>query len=105
MSLALRSGIFCSAILRICVIVTLPTVPPRPVVVEPFSIPAAFNRKKLAGGVFVTKLNERSEKHVITTGIGIPGSSDCVAALNCLQNSMMLRPRGPSAVPTGGDGL
>src|SRR5688572_6591488 len=29
----------------------------------------------------------------------------CVRALNCLQNSMMLTPWGPSAVPTGGAGF
>ena len=39
------------------------------------------------------------------TGIGVPGSSPWVAALNCLQNSMMLTPRWPSAGPMGGDGL
>src|SRR5437867_2600387 len=30
---------------------------------------------------------------------------DCVSALYCLQNSMMLTPCGPSAVPTGGAGV
>ena len=30
---------------------------------------------------------------VITVGIGIAFSISCVAALNCLQNSMMLTPR------------
>ena len=39
------------------------------------------------------------------TGIGRPGSSFCVGALNALQNSMMFRPRWPSAGPTGGLGF
>src|SRR3954462_4581790 len=41
----------------------------------------------------------------MTVGIGAPFSSSCVAALNALQNSMMLSPRWPSAGPIGGDGL
>src|SRR5438093_11969349 len=41
----------------------------------------------------------------MTTGIGEPFSNFCVCALNALQNSMMLRPRWPSAGPIGGDGL
>ena len=51
------------------------------------------------------KVKVRSEYAVITVGIGRPGSSFCVAALNALQNSMMFRPRWPSAGPTGGDGF
>src|SRR5438105_11946100 len=39
------------------------------------------------------------------TGIGTPFSIFWVWALNALQNSMMLRPRWPSAGPIGGDGL
>src|SRR6185437_11171980 len=35
----------------------------------------------------------------------MPGSRFCVCALNVLQNSMMLRPRWPSAGPIGGDGF
>src|SRR5215831_18119451 len=35
----------------------------------------------------------------------MPGSRFCVAALNALQNSIMLSPRWPSAGPIGGDGL
>ena len=42
---------------------------------------------------------------VITTGTGEPCSIFCVAALKALQNSMMLRPRCPSAGPIGGDGF
>ena len=41
----------------------------------------------------------------MVTGIGVPFSSFWVCALNALQNSMMLRPRWPSAGPIGGDGL
>src|SRR6266404_2747429 len=41
----------------------------------------------------------------MTTGIGAFFSSFCVCALNALQNSMMLRPRGPSAGPIGGEGF
>src|SRR6266852_4970141 len=41
----------------------------------------------------------------MVTGIGAPFSSFWVWALNCLQNSMMFRPRWPSAGPIGGDGL
>src|SRR5215475_13876595 len=39
------------------------------------------------------------------TGIGVPFSICWVWALNCLQKSMMARPRWPSAGPIGGDGL
>src|SRR4029078_5701609 len=42
---------------------------------------------------------------VMTTGIGAPFSICWVCALKALQNSMMLRPRWPSAGPIGGDGL
>src|SRR5215211_5921440 len=42
---------------------------------------------------------------VMTTGVGAPFSRFCVWALNALQNSMMLRPRWPSAGPIGGDGF
>src|SRR5882762_6968646 len=41
----------------------------------------------------------------ITTGSIRPGSVFCVCALNALQNSMMFRPRWPSAGPMGGLGL
>src|SRR5215475_13905579 len=39
------------------------------------------------------------------TGIGMPFSIFWVCALKALQNSMMLRPRWPSAGPIGGEGL
>src|SRR3954452_23944072 len=41
----------------------------------------------------------------MTVGIGAFFSRSPVAALNALQNSMMLSPRWPSAGPIGGDGL
>src|SRR5215469_12082788 len=41
---------------------------------------------------------------VISTGMTLP-RCDSVAALYCLQKSMMLTPCGPSAVPTGGAGV
>src|SRR5215472_1996099 len=41
----------------------------------------------------------------MVTGIGMPFSSFCVFALKVLQNSMMFRPRWPSAGPIGGEGL
>src|SRR3954447_17143386 len=50
------------------------------------------------------KVNERSSKTVITTGMMVPPWS-CVWALNALQNSMMFTPCWPSAGPTGGAGL
>ena len=53
----------------------------------------------------ISKVNERSEKTVIFTGIGVPCSISFVFALNDLQNSMMLTPRWPSAGPMGGDGF
>jgi hypothetical protein len=39
------------------------------------------------------------------TGTGMPFSIFAVWALNCLQNSMIGRPRWPSAGPIGGDGF
>ena len=59
----------------------------------------------MLGGVLVMKLKLRSAYAVITTGIGIPGSMFWVTALNSFTNDMMLRPRWPSAGPTGGEGF
>src|SRR4029079_1314519 len=42
---------------------------------------------------------------VMTTGIGAPFSIFWVCALKALQNSMMFRPRWPSAGPIGGEGF
>ena len=58
----------------------------------------------MPGGSWVMKVNERSEKMVITTGMIIPGWF-CVRALKALQNSIMLTPCWPSAGPTGGEGM
>ena len=41
----------------------------------------------------------------VEKGSGSPGSTFCVCALNALQNSMILRPRWPSAGPIGGEGF
>ena len=71
---------------------------------EPLSIPSASRIRTAAGGVLVMKVNERSSKTVISTGMIVPASA-CVCALNALQNSMMLTPCWPSAGPTGGAGL
>src|SRR6185436_39556 len=71
----------------------------------PFSIFAALLISTLAGGVFITKVKLLSWYAVITTGTGSPGSIFWVCALNALQNSMMFRPRWPSAGPIGGLGL
>src|SRR4051794_41898354 len=49
------------------------------------------------------KVNDRSSKTEISTGTTWPRWAS-VAALYCLQNSMMLTPCWPSAGPTGGAG-
>src|SRR3984957_15814243 len=101
----LRSGILILAISSTCCSVILPTL----VLcgsAEPF---ARFTARLIStgtGGVLVMKVNERSEKMVITTGMIKPSWSLAdVLALKALQNSMMLTPCGPSAVPTGGAGV
>jgi hypothetical protein len=68
-------------------------------------MPAAFLISTVVGGVLMMKLKLLSAKAVITTGSGRPGSTFCVWALNALQNSMMFRPRWPSAGPMGGEGF
>jgi hypothetical protein len=65
----------------------------------------AFLIRTVAGGVLMMKVKLLSAKAVITTGSGRPGSTPWVWALNALQNSMMFRPRWPSAGPIGGDGF
>src|SRR5205807_1722421 len=103
MSRVFRSASFTSAISRIWLRVTFPSFflfgSP-----EPFSMPAAFLRSTDAGGVFVTKVNVRSAKTVISTGTIVP---TCLAVLSLyvLQNSMMLTPCWPRAGPTGGAGV
>src|SRR5205085_7285351 len=71
---------------------------------EPAAMFAAFFNKMAAGGLFVIKVNDLSLKTVITTG-KISPACFWVAALNSLQNAMILMPRGPRAVPTGGAGF
>src|SRR5579862_1903204 len=100
-----RSGILILAISSTCFSVILPT---RFLFgsADPF---ARFTARLIStgtGGVLVMKVNERSEKIVMTTGMMRPSWSFAdVFALNALQNSMMLTPCGPSAVPTGGAGV
>ncbi len=54
-------------------------------------MPSACLISTAAGGVLVMKVNERSSKTVISTGMIVPVSC-WVWALNALQNSMMLTP-------------
>src|SRR5699024_2006097 len=100
---ALRSCIFCSAISLHWVQVTWPTLV-RLGSPEPELIPAAFFSSTAAGGVLVMKVKDLSWYTVISTGIIVPAFS-CVAALKALQNSIILIPASPKAVPTGGAGL
>src|SRR5262245_38580541 len=102
-SAAVRSGILVRAISSTCARVTVPTFV-LPGSFEPFSRPAARFSSTDAGGVLVTKVNERSAYTVMTTGMISPACA-WVWALNALQNSMMLTPRCPSAGPTGGLGF
>src|SRR4051794_2513733 len=102
-SLALRSAILVVAISRTWSRVTVATfvLCGSP---DPLSTPAALSSMRAAGGVLVMKVNERSSKTEISTGMTLP-RCDSVAALYCLQNSMMLTPCWPSAGPTGGAGV
>ena len=56
------------------------------------------------GGVLRMNVKARSSKMVISTGTMVPTWLS-VAALYCLQKSMMATPWGPRAVPTGGAGV
>src|SRR5450755_217857 len=103
-SAAVRSGVFILAISSAWARVSLPILSVCGLAL-PFSTLAAFLIRTVAGGVFITKVKLLSANAVITTGIGRPGSSFCVWALNALQNSMIFRPRWPSAGPIGGLGL
>src|SRR5436189_5659407 len=98
-----RSLAFVFTISSTCLRVTFPTL----VLLgsfEPAAMLAAFFRRTAAGGLLVMNVNDLSLKTVITTGRMSPACF-CVAALNSLQNAMMLTPRGPRAVSTGGHGL
>src|ERR1700676_1637153 len=103
MSYALRSCIFSSAISRTWSRDTVPTLA-RLGVGEPLSTPAAFLSRLYAGGVLVMKVNVRSSYTVISAGMTV-SPIEAVRSLYALQNSMMLRPCGPSAVPIGGAGV
>src|SRR5687768_13077819 len=103
-SAAVRSGCLVLAISSAWSRVILPTLSVCGVF-EPLSILAAFLISTVAGGVFITKVKLLSANAVITTGTGNPGSMPWVWALNALQNSMMFRPRWPSAGPIGGEGF
>src|SRR5713101_3255379 len=100
-----KSGILILAISSTCFSVILPT---RFLLgsADPLASPQARLMSNVTGGVLVMKVNDRSEKMVITTGMIRPSWSLAdVLALNALQNSMILTPCGPSAVPTGGAGV
>src|SRR6201996_7271244 len=103
MVVAFRSGIFVSAICRSCAAVSEPTLVTCGSAL-PLSTPAAFLISSGAGGVLVMKVNDRSSKMVISTGMMLPRWAS-VAALYCRTKSMMFTPCGPSAVPTGGAGV
>src|SRR6266436_4828741 len=100
----LRSTSLIFAISSTCFFVTLPTLL-RFGSAEPFAMLAARFSRTDAGGVFRMKVKVRSVYTVTSTGKIIPSGSLAVLALNCLQKSMMFRPCGPSAVPTGGAGV
>src|SRR5437773_4131615 len=88
-----RSLAFVFTISMTCLRVTLPTF----VLFgsfEPAAMFAAFFKSTAAGGLLVMKVNDLSLKTVITTGRMSPACF-WVAALNSLQNAMMLTPRGP----------
>ena len=87
---AFRSGSLISAISRSCALVTDPTFSVLGLP-DPFSTPAAFCSSTDAGGVLRMNVKERSSYTVISTGMIVPALS-CVAALYCLQKSMMLTP-------------
>src|SRR5215472_3597614 len=103
MSNALRSLALASAITRIWSRVTVPAFSRRGLS-EPFSMPAAFFSMFTAGGVRSTKVKLRSSKTVISAGTTSPACW-AVRSLYERQNSMMLTPCGPRAVPTGGAGV
>src|SRR3989304_302066 len=102
-SLALRSFIFVSAIWRTWSRVSVPTFW-RIWAGLPFSSPAAFLIRSEAGGVLSEKVNERSSKTMISTGMMLPDWEE-VRSLYSLQKAMMLAPCWPRAGPTGGAGV
>src|SRR6185436_2772486 len=103
-SAAVRSGCFIFAISSACLRVSLPTLSVCGLEL-PFSSLSALRISTDAGGDLRMNVKLLSAYAVITTGSIRPGSTFCVCALNALQNSMMFRPRWPSAGPMGGDGF
>ncbi len=99
----MRSGIFCLAISVSWASVIDPAVS-LPGLVDPLGRPAAARMSTGVGGVLRMNVNDRSSKTVISAGTTVPRWLS-LAALYCLQNSMMLTPWGPRAVPTGGAGV
>src|ERR1700720_2564331 len=103
-SAAVRSGCFILAISSAWARVSFPTLS-----VCGFGLPlSSFNALRIstdAGGDFRMNVKLLSAYAVMTTGSISPGSIFCVWALNALQNSMMFRPRWPSAGPMGGEGF
>ena len=71
MSIAFRSDCVCSAIWRTCSGVMLATLSGCGVP-DPFLTPAAFLMSSAAGGVFSTKVKDRSSYTEISTGITFP---------------------------------
>src|SRR3981081_2439505 len=88
MSLAFKSFIFVSAISRTLARLIVPALV-RPGVWLPFSMPAAFLIRSAAGGVLVTKLNERSSKIVISAGMTMPDWL-AVRSLYSFKNAIIL---------------
>src|SRR5260363_61351 len=74
-----------------------------------------FRRAFISFGRFLDQYGRRrrledkakalSENAVMKTGTGRPGSIFCGFGLKAFQDSLIFRPRWPSAGPTGGDGL
>src|SRR3970282_1040450 len=103
MSLALRSFIFVSAIWRTWSRLSVPTFW-RIWAGLPCASPASFLIRSDAGGVLREKVNERSSKTMISTGMMLPAWEE-VRSLYSLQKAMMLAPCCPRAGPTGGAGV
>jgi hypothetical protein len=103
-SAAVRSGCFIFAISSACLRVSLPTLSAVRLGL-PFSSLSALRISTEAGGDFRMNVKLLSAYAVMTTGSIRPGSTFWVWALNALQNSMMFRPRWPSAGPMGGEGF
>src|SRR5579862_8433506 len=100
-----RSGILILAISSTCFSVILPTL----FLFGSADPLARFTARLIrtgTGGVLVMKVNERSLKIVMTTGMIRPSWSLAdVLALNALQNSMIFTPFGNKTVTTGGAGV